>query len=165
MSKSLRSGLGLTQALEFAARECNAPLGPELTRVVRELQLGGDVDTVFEDMNARIGSPDLEIASTAVMIQRRVGGSLSEILTNVSNTIRERRTIRSELRVLTSRHKLTGNVSAALPVFVAFFFFLGNPDTASLLFTTTAGRIALTVGISFELFGLWLIRKLAVVEV
>ena len=165
MAKSLRSGLGLSQALDFAARECDEPLGPELVRVVREIQLGGDIEAVFADLNARIGSPDLEIASTAIMIQRRVGGSLSEILTNVSNTIRERRDLRSEVRILTSRHKLTGNVSAALPVLVAIAFFVGNPDVANLLLTETAGRIALAVGIFFEIFGLWLIRKLAVVEV
>jgi tight adherence protein B len=165
MSKSLRAGVGLTQALEYAGREAAAPLGPEILRVVRNLQLGADVENVFDDLNQRIGSNDLEIATAAIIIQRRVGGNLSEILSNVANTIRERRAIRSELHALTSKQRLQGNASALIPVLVAVFFFLVNPDTAKLLFTTTTGNIALAIGIFFELLGLWMVRRFAVIEV
>jgi Flp pilus assembly protein TadB len=40
-----------------------------------------------------------------------------------------------------------------------------NPDVGKLLIETTIGRIALAVGIGFELVGLYLIRRLGVVEV
>jgi tight adherence protein B len=99
------------------------------------------------------------------MIQRRVGGNLSEILSNVANTIRERRELRQEVLALTARQRLTANFGALLPIFVAFLLFLLNPDTTKLLVTETAGRIALIAGIGFELLGLWLIRRLAVIEV
>jgi tight adherence protein B len=165
MAKSLKSGLGFSQALEYAAIESAPPLGPELKRVVQDLELGANPDAVFDELNDRIGSSDLEIATTAIVIQRRVGGNLSEILGNVSNTIRERKTIRTEVRVMTARQRLTGNLSALIPVGIAVFFFAVNPDIADLLITTPTGRISLTVGIAFELLGLWMIRRFAVVEV
>ncbi len=165
MAKSLRAGVGLTQALEYAGRDAPDPLGSELLRVVRELQLGADVENVFEEMNARIASPDLEIASAAIIIQRRVGGNLSEVLTNVATTIRERKAIRNELNAITAKQRLQGNASALIPVFVAVFFFFVNHDTAKLLFTTTAGNIALGVGIFFEVLGLWMVRRFGAIEV
>ncbi|HXH22379.1 MAG TPA: type II secretion system F family protein [Dehalococcoidia bacterium] len=165
MAKSMRAGVGLTQALEYAARETDAPLGPELIRVVRELQLGADLELIFEELNNRVGSPDLEIASTAIIIQRRVGGNLSEILTNVANTIRERKAIRSELHALSAKQRLQGNLSALIPVGVAILFFLANPELAGKLVNTTTGLIALAVGIFFEILGLWLVRKFAQIEV
>ena len=165
MSKSLRAGVGLSQAMEYAGRESSEPLGPELLRVVRELQLGADLEVVLEDMNQRIASPDLEIVSSAVVIQRRVGGNLSEILNNTANTIRERKAIRNELHALTAKQRLQGNASALIPVFIAVFFFFVNHDVGKLLFTTTAGNIALAVGIFFELLGIWMVRRFSSIEV
>jgi tight adherence protein B len=165
MAKSLKAGVGLTQALEYAAREAGEPLGTELLRVVREMQLGADLEVVLEEMNGRIGSTDLEIVSTAIVIQRRVGGNLSEILSNVANTIRERRRIRNELFSVTAKQRLQGNLSALLPPAVAGLFFLINPDMAGALIHTTAGLISLAVGIFFELLGLWMVRFFARIEV
>ena len=42
---------------------------------------------------------------TAIIIQRSIGGNLSEILTNVSATIRERARLTAEVLVLTSRQR------------------------------------------------------------
>jgi tight adherence protein B len=165
MSKSLKVGSGLLQALGYAAEETPAPLGHELRRVLRDLQLGAEPEIVFGELSNRVGSGDLDIVATALIIQRRVGGNLSEILNNVANTVRERQTIQNEVRVLTSRQRLTANLVALLPVVVALGFFAINPDVARLLVDTQAGRIALAIGIFFELFGLWLIRRLAVIEV
>ena len=53
---------------------------------------------------------------------------------------------------------------AALPIVVAAAFISLNPEVGSLLYKTGAGRIALAIGIGFELLGLWLIRRLAVIE-
>jgi tight adherence protein B len=164
MAKSLRVGAGLLQALGYASDETPEPLGSEIGKTLRDLQLGGDPEVVFEDLRQRVGSPDLDIAVTAMMIQRTVGGNLSEILTNVANTIRERHEIRSEVNVLTSRQRLTGNLVAALPVLLAIFYLGANPDVGKLLFTTLAGNIALAVGLFFEVLGLWIIRRLAIIE-
>lgn len=165
MAKSLRAGSGLLQGLAYAAGETPAPLGLELQAGLRDLRLGAEAEDVFADLSQRIGSPDLDIALTAIVIQRTVGGNLSEILTNVTNTIRERAKMKGEVRVLTSRQRLTGNLVALLPVLVAVAFITINPDTGKLLVETAAGQISLAIGIAFELLGLWMIRRLAVIEI
>ena len=164
MAKSLRAGTGLLQALAYAASETPAPLGAELQQTMRDLQLGADPGMTFAALSERVGNPDLDIAVTAILIQRNVGGNLSEILANVTRTIRERVKIQAEIRVLTARHRLQGNIVAALPVAVAVAFILMNPETGSLLYETNVGRIALSAAFAFELFGLWMIRRLGVIE-
>ena len=164
MAKSLRAGTGMLQALAYAASETPAPLGAELQHTMRDLQLGADPGITFSALSERVGNPDLDIAVTAILIQRNVGGNLSEILNNVTKTIRERVKIQTEIRVLTARHKLQGNLVAVLPVGVAIFFILMNPETGSLLYDSTAGRIALGAGLALELLGLWLIRRLGKIE-
>lgn len=165
IAKSLRAGTGLMGALAYAAEETPEPLGSELRATMRELQLGRDALDAFPALAARVDNPDLDIAVTAILIQRSVGGNLSEILTNVSETIRERFLLLREIRVITSRQRLTANLTAGVPVLIAVAFITINPELGSLLFTTTVGRISLAVGIAFEIAGLLLIRKLARIEV
>jgi tight adherence protein B len=165
IGKSLRVGSGLLQALGYAADEVPAPLGAELRRTLRELQLGGEPDLVFNNLSRRVGSKDMDIAITAILIQRDVGGNLSEILSNVTNTIRERAKLHAEIKVMTSRQRLTGNLVAVLPVAVAVLFIAVNPKMGRLLIDNGAGQISLAIGVGFELLGLWLIRRLSVIEV
>lgn len=165
MAKSLKAGTGLLQALAYASHETPPPLGNELESTLRDLQLGAEAEDVFAALSERVGSPDLHIAVTAILIQRAVGGNLSEILLNVANTIRERAKIRGEIQVLTARQRLTGNLVAILPVLIAVAFISINRDTGLLLIETAAGQIALAIGIAFELLGLWMIRRLAAVDV
>lgn len=164
ISKSLRAGTGILQGLAFAASETPEPLGPELATTLRDLQLGADPEVTFTALAERMGNKDLEIAVTAIIIQRSVGGNLSEILANVTRTIRDRAKVQAEVRVLTSRGRLQGNLVAALPVIVAVLFIAMNPDTGKLLIDNAIGRISLGVGIGFELIGLWVIRRLAIVD-
>ena len=165
MAKSLRSGTGLLQAIDYTAEQAGAPLGPEFQTTVRQLRLGADPEEAFGALSERVGSPDLDIAITGIIIQRTVGGNLSEILTNVAKTIDERMKLHREIQVMTSRQKFTGNMIAAIPVLVAMAFIFLNPELGELLVGTTAGRIALVVGIVFEVIGLVAIRKLAKIEV
>ena len=165
ISKSLRAGSGLLQSLAYAADETPAPLGPELGSALRDLQLGAEAVDVFEALSQRIGSSDLDIAVTAIVIQRTVGGNLSEILSNVTNTIRERAKIQREVRVLVTRQMLQANLTAALPVGIAALFILISPDIGGTLLTTTAGNIALAFAVACEALGIFIVRRLAVIEV
>lgn len=165
IAKAIRSGTGLMQALAFAADETPAPLGPELQSTLRDMQLGADPVDAFERLAQRIGHPDLDIAITAIIIQRTVGGNLSEILSNVTNTIRERAKIQREIRVLTARQVLMANLMAAMPVLTALLFIFLSPDIGRVLIDETVGRIALGFALAMEVAGIWTVRRLAVIEV
>ena len=113
----------------------------------------------------RVGSEDFKWAVLAVNIQREVGGNLAEILDNVADTLRERATMRRQVRVLTAEGRLSAWVLALMPFVIALYMFAVNPEYISLLFTTTiglgdAGRRArlLTLGI------LWM-RKIVKIDV
>jgi tight adherence protein B len=165
MAKSLRAGLGILQAVSYVAQETPPPLGTEFQNLLRDLQLGIEAEEAFAALAKRVGSEDLQIAVTAIIIQRTIGGNLAEILMNVTNTIRERARLQAEVRALTARQRLTTNIAAAIPVVVGIAFMVLNPKLADLLISTTEGRISLAIGVFFELLGIWLVRRLAVIEV
>jgi tight adherence protein B len=90
MVNGLRAGYSTMQALEAISKELPAPICDEFRRVIQEMQIGIPMETALDNLLRRIPSEDLDFVVTAINVQREVGGNLSEILDNISFTIRER---------------------------------------------------------------------------
>src|SRR5581483_328303 len=132
---SLRSGYSVLQALEAISREAPDPGAMELRRVVQEVQLGIPMEEALAHLLGRMPSDDLDLVITAVNIQREVGGNLAEILEIIGHTIRERIKLKGEIRVLTSQGRITGYLISFLPITLAIFLDLINPDYVGRLFS------------------------------
>jgi tight adherence protein B len=131
---SLRAGYGLLQSVDWVSRQIPNPAGMEFDRVVREVQLGRNVLEALDSMVRRIPSDDLALIVTAIKIQYEVGGSLAEILEIVAHTIRERVRIQREISVLTAQQRLSGYVLMVLPIGMAIFLFVVNPEYIMTIF-------------------------------
>ncbi|MBV5349786.1 type II secretion system F family protein, partial [bacterium] len=91
-------------------------------------------------MGKRISSEDLDLVLTAVLIQRQVGGNLSEVLDNIARTIRERVRIRGEIRTLTAQGRISGVIVSLLPIVLGLIIYLLNPEYVKLLFVHPFGK-------------------------
>ena len=107
---------------------------------------------------------DFDLVVDAVLIQRRVGGNLAEVLTNISHTIRERIRIRGEVNALTGQARLSGWVLGLLPVATGFAIYLSNPEYIEPLISTPFGYALITGAAISEVFGMLVIRKIADVK-
>jgi tight adherence protein B len=165
MASSLRAGHSFLQALDTVAREIPAPANVEFQRLVAEIRLGRPAEDALESLADRIGSADFRWAVLAVNIQREVGGNLAEILDNVSDTLRERATIRRQIGVLTAEGRLSGWVLALLPFAIGLYMFAVNPDYVSLLFTTQIGLFMLGTAAVLLVLGILWMRKIVNIDV
>ena len=117
MVNGLRAGYSTMQAMEAISKELPAPICDEFRRVIQEMQIGISMETALDNLLRRIPSEDLDFVITAINVQREVGGNLSEILDNISFTIRERVRIKGEVRVLTSQVRTSGSCTFLDPIF------------------------------------------------
>jgi tight adherence protein B len=120
MVNGLRTGFSALQAMEAVSKELPAPISDEFRRVVQEMQLGVPMEGALDNLQRRIASDDLDLAVTAINIQREVGGNLAEILDVISYTIRERIRIHGEVRAVTAQVSLSGKFLALMPILLAF---------------------------------------------
>lgn len=164
MCNSLRSGFSFQQAMESVATDMPAPMGVEFSRVCNEIRYGATMDEALENMTERIKSADLMLVVSAVCIQRTTGGNLSEILTTISNTIRDRLQIKGEIRSITAQGRTSGMIIGALPAFIAVALMLINPGYMNAFFTTSGGRIMLIVSVVMEIIGFFGIRKVITIK-
>ena len=165
LASSLRAGHSFFQALDMVSKEIGEPAGPEFQRVVAEVRLGRPVDDALNAMAERVGSDDFQWAVLAVNIQREVGGNLAEILDTVADTVRERATLRRQVRVLSAEGRLSLKILVALPFLIGLYIAKVNPSYMSLLFTTRAGWIMLGTGAALMVAGVLWARKIVQVDV
>ncbi|MDO8753517.1 MAG: type II secretion system F family protein [Anaerolineales bacterium] len=128
MVNGLRAGYSIMQAMEAISKELPAPICDEFRRVIQEMQIGISMETALENLLRRIPSDDLDFVITAINVQREVGGNLSEILDNISFTIRERVRIKGEVRVLTSQVRTSGMILSLIPFFLTLVLWFLNPE-------------------------------------
>ena len=165
LSNSLRAGSSFLQSIELVSRESPAPMGPEMGRVVREVNLGLSMEEALSNLVRRIKSDDLDLMVTAIGVQQQVGGNLAEILDTIAFTIRERVRIKGEIRTLTAQGRYSGYLVAFLPIAIMITLNLINPEFMQPLFTELIGQILLVVGGIMMAIGFFAIRKITDIRV
>jgi tight adherence protein B len=165
ISSSLKAGYSFIQSMEVVAQEVPAPLGEEFSLAMHEMSLGATVEESLEEMVQRVGSDDLALVVTAVLVQRQTGGNLAEVLDNIAETIRERIRIRGEIRTLTAQGRISGWIVGLLPVGLGAAVSAINPSYMSVLFRHPLGLLFLLLGACGQVIGVLVIRKIVQIEV
>ncbi len=161
---ALKSGYSFHAATNFLGQELGDPLGPEIARMYDEQRLGIDARTALLNFQERIGSVDIRMFVTALLIQRDTGGNLSEVLSNTGQVMRDRVAVRGALDTLTAEAKLSGRILALLPVFVFFAFSLITPDFMTAFTGSAVGQAMLAGAIVSVSIGYAIMMKIADVD-
>ena len=165
VANGLRAGFGFAQSIESAGNRMGPPISNELNRMLLDINLGATTEDALRAMNDRIGSDDIDMVVTAILIQRTTGGNLAEILEQVTETMRERERIHGEIRTLTSSQRLTAWVLSLWPAVLGLVFFAINPSMMSLLWTTGAGFVLLGLWFVLNLLGVVSLQKILAIDV
>ena len=115
ISNTLKSGYSFLQAIDTVSKELPPPISLEFQRILKEINLGTNTEKAMESLSKRVQSQDLELIIMAMLIQRQIGGNLSEILDNISYTIRSRIKIKGEIKVLTAQGRISGIIISLMP--------------------------------------------------
>ncbi|MBI3978428.1 MAG: type II secretion system F family protein [Chloroflexi bacterium] len=165
ISNSLKSGYSFLQGMEAVAREMPAPTSQEFAATIQEIQVGSAVEDALANLARRVGSDDLDMVVTAILIHRSAGGNLSEVLDNIAQTIRERMRILREVRTLTAQERISGYIVGALPIIMIVVISVLNRRYVDMLFNETNGQIMLAIAAVLEVIGFWMIRRIVDIEV
>src|SRR4029077_9498619 len=165
LSNALKAGLSLPQALEVVARNATAPVADELSRVMRETNLGTATPQAMANMVRRVGSEDLDLIVTAISIHSTVGGNLARILDSISHTIRQRVQMKAQISAMTAQMRASGWIITLLPFIVAGVLNVITPSYFQVMFTTPLGRVMLGLVLVSVLIGNFFIRRITTFRV
>jgi tight adherence protein B len=164
ISNSLKAGYSFLQAIAVVSEETKDPFAKEFKKLLKEMSLGISEEIALKNMLNRMESEDLRLIINAILIQKDIGGNLSEILDNISNTIRERQKIQNELKTLTAQGRLSGIIVMLIPFFLGITIYLFNKEYMMLLFTTPLGLGMIITAFVNQVLGLIMIRKIIKID-
>ncbi len=165
IASSLRSGFSILRAIEVVANEMPAPISREFRWVLDEVNVGVSMDRAFTHMVQRTVSPDVKLMVTAIQIQSSVGGDLAEVLDTTSTMIRERFQLTAEVAALTAEGRLSAVILGGLPIGLALFIHMLNPEYLQPLITERLGIGMMIGAASLMIFGLLIIKNMLNVDV
>jgi tight adherence protein B len=165
MSQSLQAGLGLTQAMVFVAKEMPDPLGTEFSVFIEEVNLGLPLADALKKLEERMVLPEVRLFSTALLVQRDVGGSLAELLNKLADIIRDRFRIERLIKSLTGQNRMSAWTVCSVPPFLGVFMFIREPEMMNDMLSDPMGRAMLAAALVLEIIGIFVFRKLIKVHI
>ncbi len=160
MGNCIKAGFSFQQAMESIAGEMPPPISAEFAKTLREIRYGIGMEEALRHMVERINNKDLDLLVSAVLISSQVGGNLSDIIEVISETVRDRLKIKSEVRVLTSSGRFSGIIIGLLPVFIILILMVINPDYFNTFAESNIGKIMLAGSVILETIGFLAIKKI-----
>ncbi len=165
IASSLQAGFAFQQGVELAAKQLEPPLGDELALMLNDTNLGSTMDEALLQMGERIGSTDVDMLITAVLVQRSTGGNLVEILESAAKTLTERERIRGDIQTLTASQRLTGMILSLYPTAVGLLLLVIMPSLWKVMFTETLGLIFLGIALGLQFIGFLVMRRVTQIQI
>jgi tight adherence protein B len=165
ITNALRSGFSFELALKMVAQEIPDPLGIEFAIAFEEQNLGARLEQALQNMHERVPSEDLGLFITALMIHKKTGGNLAEVLEKTSNTIRDRFRFKREVRTKTTHGRFSGLVLIVLPLVMIGLILAVYPDYFMILINDRIGNYLLGGAAAMQLLGLWLIARIVNIRI
>jgi tight adherence protein B len=165
IARSMRAGHAFSVSLEMIYREFQEPLAGEFRRTFEEHNLGLPLDVALQKLSKRVPLLDVQFFVSAVLLQKRTGGNLAEILDKLAYVIRERFKLRGRIRAVSAHGKMTGLALTCIPLAVGVLMFFTNPDYITFFFTDETGQIMAGCAIALQVSGYLIIKKIVTIEV
>ena len=165
MAGSMKAGASLNISLENLIEEQPVPLSQEFELFMREQRIGTDFDVSLQHMEERLPIQDFAMVSSAMRINREIGGNLADIMESLGDTLRRKHQMEGKIESLTAQGKLQGVVMTGLPVLLAFLLYMLEPASMEKLWTTTIGWIVLSIILFMEILGYIMIQKITAIDV
>ena len=165
MSNALRAGFSISQAFDSVVEQGEAPMSEEFAILQRQLRIGMSFEDALESLSQRVGSDDLTLVTTAILVSRKTGGNVTEIFDKIAETIRGRMRIERKVRSLTAQGRLQGIVVSSMPLFLGVAMTLIKPDLMLPFLTSLAGVGSVAAVVVLVAAGWLMIRRIIRIDV
>jgi tight adherence protein B len=126
--RSLRAGHPVSTGINMIAEEMPDPIGAEFAIVYDEMSYGLDLRHALEKLGDRLQHYVIDYLIVAMRVQYGTGGNLAEILSSLSDVLRERMRLQGKVKALSAESRLSGKILSVLPIMVVVLLVYINPN-------------------------------------
>ena len=165
MVRGLRAGLPIGESFQNVAREVPPPMGDTFGIISQQVALGVPMEKALADAAAKIDLTEFNFFVTTIILQRETGGNLGEILSNLSDMLRQRHMMKLKISALSSEARASAYIVGALPFVVYLLLTLVSPKYLEPLYNDFRGNISLLVAGGMMGFGAFIMKRMTLLEI
>ena len=153
VGRSLRTGASLRLAMAEAVQEAPPVVAQELRRVLDAVELGTPLARALEAWARRQPRAEVRIVAATFALAAENESGTTQALEGVSQTLRNRMTLRSEVQGLTAQAATSMQALVLLPIGLLVVDVAGDGGALRYLTTAPMGQVCLMLGVGLNLAG------------
>ncbi len=165
IARAMRAGHAFSVSLEMLHKEFAEPLASEFRQAFEEQNLGLPIETALGKLTTRMPLLDVQFFVAAVVLQKRTGGNLAEILENLAVIIRERFKLRGQIRTISAQGRMSSLVLTAIPVVVGCMLYFVNRPHMMFFIEEEMGNWMAGLAAAFVTAGYLIMQRIVNIEV
>jgi tight adherence protein B len=156
--RAVRVGIPLGEGIHTVAREAMAPTGPEFALLYDRVAIGMTLEDALREMAGRNKLAEYRFFATALALQSRTGGGLTEALEGLADVMRRRLALKARGLALAAEAKTSIIILASLPFVSGSALAVLNPQYMGRLFNDPGCEKVLMLAIALLGTGLLVMR-------
>jgi tight adherence protein B len=165
LSRALRAGHPLIGALDMLANEADPPVSTEIRKTFGEANLGMPWDQALSSLGERVPIPEVHLFVAAVQIHARTGGRLSDVISRMTESMREQVALTGEVRAVAAHGKLTGFILTLVPIGIALTMMVVSPTYIGVLLAHPYGKHMIAAAIGCLILAHFVMKRLVDIRV
>jgi tight adherence protein B len=156
--RCVRVGIPMGEALRTVARDAQEPTKAEFTILADKVSIGIPLDVALRELAMRIKLTEYQFFATALTLQARSGGGITQTLETLADVIRKRVGLKARGYALTAEARTSAMILSVLPFVAGGAIFVMQRQYIILLFTTKSGESVLGAAILLMATGMGVIQ-------
>jgi tight adherence protein B len=156
--RCVRVGIPIGEALRTVSIDSQEPTKSEFIILADKVSIGIPLDVALRELSLRIKLTEYQFFATALTLQARSGGGITQTLETLAEVIRKRVALKQRGYALTSEARTSAMILAVLPFVAGTALFMLQRPYIVLLFTTTGGQDCLGAAILMMIIGMGIIQ-------
>jgi len=165
LASGVRAGLNLVQSMQLLVQNMDGPIKQEFAQLLREYELGVDLNQAMGNASDRIGSSHYRLLFTAIAVHRTRGGDVAESLDRITDAVREIQRLEGKLQTLTAQGRNQAWMMAAMSVVVLLIAYAIEPEGTTQVMMDPYGRVLLLISAAMIFAGFMWIRSIMTVDI
>ncbi len=141
--RGVRNGMAVNACFKLVSKEGGPAVRNEFRKIFNDLDLGLPISLAMDRFAERVDLPEVKFFTIVVSLQARSGGNLSQTLENLSNLLKERKTLKGKIKALSSEAKTSAWIVGAMPVLVLMAVQFLSPEYTAPLYTSSVGHMVM----------------------
>ncbi|MBB5372344.1 type II secretion system F family protein [Acidocella aromatica] len=156
--RCVRVGIPMAEALRTVAKDAMEPTKLEFSILADKVSIGIPLDIALRELGDRVKLTEYQFFATAITLQARSGGGITQTLETLSEVIRKRVGLKARGYALTAEARTSAMILSVLPFVAGGAIFVMQRSYIMLLFTTSGGQSVLGAAILLMCIGMGIIQ-------